>query len=145
MEEWIRKYFEEIAREMKRIREEMARFEAEMFKPLLDVERRSIEPLYEVHRYPDKIIIYVDLAGVKSKEDISLHVVENRLVLEAKLAKPSTLGYLTILRGEEFTHYRLEIELPENIVAERIRAKFRNGILEVTIPLETKRYRIEIE
>ena len=145
MEDWIRRYFEEVMKEVKRIREEMARIESEFFRPLLDLERRSIEPLYEIHRYSDKIQIYVDLPGVRDKKDIDLQLLGNKLILEAKLAKPYSMGDLTVLRGEEFTQYRLEIGLPENIIAEQIKARFRNGILEITVPLKVEKYKIDIE
>ncbi|RLE60016.1 MAG: hypothetical protein DRJ35_04405 [Thermoprotei archaeon] len=145
MEEWIRKYFEEVMKEVKRIREEMARIESEIFRPLVDLERKSIEPLYEIHRYSDKIQIYVDLPGVKDKNDINLQLLGNKLILEAKLAKPYSMGDLTVLRGEEFTQYRLEIGLPENIITEQIKARFRNGILEITVPLKVEKYKINIE
>lgn len=145
MEEWIRRYFEEVMKEVKRIREEMARIESEIFRPLVDLERKSIEPLYEIHKYSDKIQIYVDLPGVKDKKNIDLQLLGNKLILEAKLAKPYSMGDLTVLRGEEFTQYRLEIGLPENIIAEQIKARFRNGILEITVPLKVEKYKIDIE
>lgn len=145
VEEWIRRYFEDVMREIKRIREEMARIETEVFRPLLDLERKSIEPLYEVYKYSDRIEVYVDLPGVRDKENIDLHLLGNKLMLDAKLATPHSMGDLTILRGEKFTHYRLEIELPENIDAEQIKARFRNGILEITVPLKVEKHKIEIE
>jgi len=145
VEEWFIRYLREFEREFRRIREELARMEEELMRPLYDVEHGALEPLYEVERRGDEVIIRVDLAGVKSKDDISLSVVDGKLVLDAKLEKPFMVSDITLLRGKSFTEYHLEIELPPGAKEDEIKASFRGGMLEIRIPVNIKRVKVKVE
>lgn len=143
MEEWIRREIEEMLREFKRVREEINRIEEEVFRPLAPEERVQV-PLYEVRRSSDCLTIYADLAGVKRKEDVDIYVEGNVLRIEARLSKPLLFEGLVFFR-EGITKYKLEIPLPSNADVENIKASFRKGILEVTVPLKVQRVRVKVE
>ncbi len=145
MEEWITRYLREFEREFDRLREEISRIEEEMLRPLYYIENGAAEPLYEAAWSGNELVLRVDLAGVKSKEDISLTVVDGKLLLEARLKKPFTVGEITLFRGKRITEYRLEFALPPGAVEEGIKARFRNGILEIRIPVETHRVKVRVE
>ncbi len=145
MEDWVSRYLREFEKEFKRIREEISRIEEEMLRPLYDLEHGAVEPLHESEWRGNELILRVDLAGVKNKEDISLTVVDGKLVLEARLEKPFTAGDITLLRGKSITEYRLELALPPGAVEDAIKARFRNGILEIRIPVETHRVKVKVE
>jgi len=144
MESWVRKQLEEIMREFQRIREEVARFEEELFQPFAAQEEKTIVPLYEVRRSSDKIKVCADLAGVKDKESVDVRVEGNVLRIEAVFSKPFALEEFAFLR-RGISRYKLEIPLPDNADVNNIKATFKKGILEVEIPLRVERFKVKVE
>jgi len=145
VEEWFYRYLEELEKEFRRIREEMARIEEEFLKPIYDIESGALEPLYETEWVGNEFVVRVDLAGVRSKDDISLYLTEGRLSLHARLERPVSMDDITLFRGRRVTEYRLEIKLPPGAREEDIKARFRNGVLEIRIPVERKSVEIKVE
>jgi hypothetical protein len=60
MEEWIRNEIEQFFKEIRKMREEMAKLEQEFFKPT-PIEEKLQVPLYEVKRYSDRLVVCADL------------------------------------------------------------------------------------
>lgn len=140
MEEWMR----EILKEFRRMRETIDSIERSFFTTFFGPEEKTVTPLYEVRRYGDRIVVCADLAGVKSRDDISITLEERGLRIEAKLRRAfTTEGFVFGRQGIE--KYYLEIPLPENIDRDSIKASFRKGILEVEIPLKQQRVRIKVD
>ncbi len=75
------------------------------------------EPLVDINEDKDHIYITYELPGV-DKSDISLKVTENEVVLSAKDGDRS---------------YQKEIRLEHEIVPDSASAKFKNGLLDVTL------------
>ncbi|MEZ0346023.1 MAG: Hsp20/alpha crystallin family protein [Infirmifilum sp.] len=144
MEEWMRQQIEEMLKEFRRIREEVAKMEEEFLEPLKIRQERTIVPLYEVRRSSDKIFVCADLAGVRDKKNIDVRVEGNTLKIEASFSKPFSLEGFIFLSGG-FQKYKLEVPLPDNVDVENIKASFRKGILEVEVPLKVERFRIKVE
>lgn len=140
----MRRQIEEMLREFRRIREEVARMEQEFLQPLTPQEEKTIVPLYEVRRSSDKIVVCADLAGVQEKNNIDVRVEGGSLKIEASFSKPFSLEGFRFLRGG-VQKYKLEVPLPENIDVDRIKATFKKGILEVEIPLKVERFKIKVE
>ncbi len=93
-------------------------------RPVISEER---EPLVEVYEEKDKVTIVAELPGVE-KDDIDVRVRDRKLIIKAE--------------GKERKYYK-EIELPEDVKPETAKAKYKNGVLEITI--EKKRPKIEEE
>ncbi|MHA1271017.1 MAG: Hsp20/alpha crystallin family protein [Candidatus Helarchaeota archaeon] len=92
----------------------------------------SLEPLIDIHPTKDQITIIVDLPKVKSKDDIQLNVSKNTIDLRAKLEnKVCYEKWGTFQRKMEFCEFRKTITLPWKIDPEDVKAKFKNGILEI--------------
>ena len=83
-------------------------------KPQLTDER---EPLVDVSTTNDQVIIVLEMPGVK-KKDIKLYASE--YFVEVQSTDPKR-------------KYHKTIELPKEIDIERVKSKFNNGILEITL------------
>ncbi len=139
MEEW----FEETAREIRREIRRLVREFEELLRPIIDTETGEVEPLYEVLKRPDKVIIRVDLPGVR-REDIEVYRTEDRITVRAKMGNPLNLCDIPVYSGCEIRGYRLDLELPPNVDTENIQAFYRKGYLEITLP-RRKAYRVKVE
>ena len=77
------------------------------------------EPLLDIYEEDDHVLVLVELPGV-TKENVSLEVVNGRLMLSAQRGK---------------TTYRKEVDLPEKCSAEQMNWDCSNGILQVRFGL----------
>ena len=104
-------------------------------------------PAVDIHEEDDKYVVHADLPGVESKD---IEVTADKGVLKLS-------GRRTIQRSEKtpkYSHFeRTEgvferrFTLPENVLADGIRARHSNGVLEVIIPkqptVEPRRVNVE--
>ena len=94
-------------------------------------------PRTNIQDTKEKIVLEFDLAGVP-KENIKLSIDENNvLTLEGKKEnkveqKDKDGNY--VRREIFYGSFQRVIQLPENIIQEKLTTKFENGILTVTIP-----------
>jgi HSP20 family protein len=91
------------------------------------------EPLVDVVTTENDVRVIAEIPGVQ-KQDISLTLEENRLIISVET---------------ENRKYYKEVDLPENIEAEKAKSRYNNGILEVTVPIKgrgsTKSVRIKVD
>jgi HSP20 family protein len=107
----------------------------------------DIVPPLDVVREGDRYVVRVDLPGVK-KEDIVLSVLNNRLFIRGTKNQETEANEGAYHRRERvFGSFERVVEFPDPIDAEKISAKFTDGVLEVTAPLreEAKPRQIAIE
>jgi len=97
----------------------------------------------DVEDQEDKIIVRAEAPGFEP-EDFDLEVRDNKLVLRASQSKEK--------REEGSRHWRRQelfrsVPLPARIDEQRVDARYRNGILTITLPKteQTKRRRIEVK
>ncbi len=140
-EEWLFEYLRRFREEVNRVLREV---EAS-FRPMADFSRGCLMPLYEVSETPDSVIVRVDLPRVRGKDDISITVTENRLVVEARLSSRVSFDDIVTYSGRAFEKYSLELELPAPVDAERARARFAHQVLEVVLPKKIRRYQVRVE
>ena len=95
-------------------------------------------PRTQVEEKNGETVVYFEIPGVK-KEDIGLYVSEKALRLKAKVSEEARKFPWT---PEE---YRKSIYLPTPIDVERVKSKYENGILTVTLPKKVSGKRITIE
>lgn len=109
--------------------------------------RTYFQPVVDVLRGPDSIIVRADLPGM-SKENIELTVLNNQLILRGSRKKQDMSDSVTLLKTERF-HGKFErvITFPARINPEQVKASFQDGVLEVTAPLQeaAKPRRIPLE
>ncbi|HTP43134.1 MAG TPA: Hsp20/alpha crystallin family protein [Candidatus Acidoferrum sp.] len=92
-----------------------------------------------VESYVDKdgktYICRVSIPGIEAK-DVEIQLVEHLLTIKGeRKAIRTTNGFE--LMDEEIVYGKFErtIELPEGVVAEKLTAEYKNGVLEITAPM----------
>lgn len=93
---------------------ESENFEFEYDKPII---KEDYEPLIDIIEEGETIKIYIELQGIK-RENIKLRLVGKQLIVSAL---------------NEDKRYQKKIKLPFKISRNNVRAKFRNGVLEIII------------
>jgi len=142
VEEWFFEYIRRIRKEIDRM---ISEIEESLTKPLISFEKKCLTPLYEIRDSEDELILYVDLPKVKSKDDISVTLTEEKVIIEAKTSTPVCFGDIPIYSGQNYDRYYAEIRLPVPVDAKKAKASYKGGILEVRLPKKVKRYRVKIE
>lgn len=141
--------------------DEIRRMQKEMDKMFSDIYRRPSlpqggevrsakyrEPLLDVIDGGNEILVQVELPGVE-KGDIELEVNEDTLSIKASKKKVVTEekeGYFYQERG--YAGYYRTVPLPAQVDENEIKAKYNNGILEITLPKkpgEVSKKKIKVE
>jgi HSP20 family protein len=92
------------------------------------------KPLADIYDKGDSIMICMEIPGVK-KEDVSIEVRENILTLKGSRAPDTDIKEENYYRRERnFGSFQRAFTLPPLVDPDNIRAKFKDGILEVEIP-----------
>ncbi len=82
----------------------------------------TVEPLVDVIEEKDKVTVIAEVPGV-DKDRIKIRVKDNKLIIKAE---------------DKDRKYYKEIELPAEVRPETAKARYRNGILEVTFEKKIK-------
>lgn len=106
-------------------------------------------PYFEVLDEGDKYRILIEIPGAR-KEDIRVKATENTITVEARISSESRLEEehaIAMYRGYE--GYRTTITLDEEIIPEKVRARYNNGLLEIEapkkVPKEVEGVQIKVE
>lgn len=137
---------------MRRFSDEMDRlFEDFGFRPRFFEGKERVEmwaPDVEVLERPNQLVIRADLPGL-TKEDVKVGILDNVLTLEGERKQETEEKKEGYFRSERhYGAFYRGIPLPENVKADQVQAVFKNGVLEVTLPLikeEKKAKTVEIK
>jgi len=129
--------------ELEEIAEEM--FERLMEKPSWDISTHSLEPLCDVFVSSDRVIVTADLPKV-DPESIRVNGISDDLIeITAKMRVKVNFEDLGIThRRGEFSYFSCRVPLPVPVDTSKARARFRRGILEITLPRK-RGYEIKVE
>ncbi len=96
-------------------------------------------PAIEVSERDGKYVVRAELPGVKPA-DVKLEMTDEALILEGerKSEIEETKGGVH-LTERQYGHFYRSIPLPEGANTEEARARFENGVLEVTVPVREQR------
>lgn len=145
----MRDFFEEI----RRMQEEMDRLFRDFYErssrgrllPLPGEDVPALRPaVADIQETDENVIATVELPGMK-KEDISLTLRENMLEVKAETKeeeKEEEKGYKSY-RSRYSGFYR-RLPLPTAVDADKVKATYKHGILEVTMPKMEKKKKKEI-
>jgi HSP20 family protein len=97
---------------------------------------RAWAPAVEVRQQDGKILVSADLPGIDQK-DVKVEVDNNVLVIQGERKREQTEDREGFHRSERIygSFYRA-IPLPENAKADNAKAEFKNGVLEVSVPVD---------
>jgi len=96
-------------------------------------------PAVDISELEDRYEIIMELAGVR-REDIELYTEGNQLVVTGWRGDPGPREKVRIHQMEiEEGQFRRRILLPEHVDAEKITARFREGLLRIQVPKQGSR------
>ncbi len=98
-------------------------------------------PQIEVSQRGGNLVVCADLPGLR-KEDVHLEVHDDYLVLEGERRQESEENQGGVYRSERsYGRFYRTIPLPDGVNPEQVRANFKDGVLEVTVPMPTAEQR----
>jgi len=106
-----------------------------------------IVPNIEMYDRTNEIVFRAELPGVK-KEDIDLSISKDSLTLKGELKREEEVKAEAYYAGEiSYGSFARTVALPAEVDSEKVKATFKNGILELVIPKreEAKPKEIKIE
>jgi HSP20 family protein len=126
-------------REFGSLQEKINRMFDDTLRGALPGEREELErgmwaPAVDIHETNDSYVVKADLPGV-NKEDIHLDLKDNTLVLRGEKRfeeKASRDSYIRVERA--YGTFVRSFTLPRNVDAEKIQAKYKDGVLELVLP-----------
>lgn len=120
---------------LRRMTEEMDRVFGEV-AGYRDAEGQRVwAPALEVSEHDGNYIVRAELPGIEP-EDVKLEITDQAVVLqgERKSEKQESRGGVQ-LTERHYGHFYRAVPLPEGAKTDDAKAKFENGVLEVTIPV----------
>ncbi|MCD6681660.1 MAG: Hsp20/alpha crystallin family protein [Burkholderiaceae bacterium] len=95
--------------------------------------RRGAFPPMNVGVTADRVDVYVFAAGI-DPASIDLSIQQNVLSISGRRDPPESADKAAYYRRERFSgEFRRAVTLPEDVDPERVDAKYRDGVLQVTI------------
>jgi HSP20 family protein len=93
-------------------------------------------PAVESFRRDDEIVLRAEIPGVDPK-DLDMTVVNNQLIIRGEKKEEhqrddSDYSFREVFHG----HFERSFTLPRGVKAEQLKATFKNGVLEVTLPAQ---------
>ncbi|MBM3243040.1 Hsp20/alpha crystallin family protein [Candidatus Poribacteria bacterium] len=138
-------------RELDELREEMDRLFDRTFGRAVPARHegrivRGWMPTIDMFEREDEVVVRAEIPGM-SKEEIDISTLGNTLTISGERKAEAEVkedNYYCCERS--YGRFQREITLPQGVDAEKIKASYKNGILEVTLPKkeETKPKKIEV-
>ena len=116
------------------------------FKPD-DMELRP--PIVDVFEEKDEIVVKAELPGME-KENIELNLSDHTLTIKGEKKKEEEVKEENYYRSERsYGGFLRTLELPKDVHADKVKASFKNGILEVRMPkteaAKAKEVKVKVE
>jgi HSP20 family protein len=126
---------------IRRFSEEMDRAVAHMFENLGLSQGRGFggppawAPAVDVFERDNNLVVRAELPGM-SKDDINIEMTDEGLLIHGERKKEKEEELEGWYRSERsYGEFRRLISLPEGVNAEEAKARFENGVLEITAPI----------
>ncbi len=104
-------------------------------------------PPIETFRHNGSFVVKVELPGV-NPNDVHLKAEEGYLTIEGERKRTETIPESSFLREEMwYGPFKRTLPLPEGVKIDEMKAKYQNGILEITAPIDSRYLpkKIEVE
>lgn len=92
-------------------------------------------PEIEVRRTPDALVITADLPGIR-REDIDIELMDGALRIAGERSMEHEDEQEGVVRSERrYGRFERVIPLPDGVDADKVTARFADGVLEVKVPV----------
>ena len=125
----------EPAREMMTLREAMDRlFDDAFTRPLSLTGGNWAAPAIDMYQTDNEIVVKASLPGVKADE-VQINVTGDVLTLKGEINQKDEVKEKAYhIREQRWGSFERSVMLPANVVADKAKADFENGILTITLP-----------
>jgi HSP20 family protein len=110
-------------------------------------ELEEISPSVDMFDKKDEIVVKAEIPGVE-KENISISLSDNTITIKGEMKKEEEVKEEDYYYSERsYGSFSRSLNLPAKVQAEKIKASFKNGILEIHLPKaeESKPKEVKIE
>ena len=133
-------------RALTNLQNEMDRIFSSWFgRELPALREEGVAPSVDISEDKDNIYVEADLPGLEQK-DISVRMNDNALVISGKKEETREEKKKNYYRSERYqgSFYRA-LSLPSSVDTSKIKAKYRNGVLKITLPKKEEEKEKEID
>jgi HSP20 family protein len=110
-------------------------------------ELEGISPSVDMYDKKDEIVVKAEIPGVE-KENINISVMDNTLTIKGEMKKEEEAKEEDYYYSERsYGSFGRMLSLPAKVQADKIKASFKNGILEIHLPKaeESKPKEVKVE
>jgi len=106
-------------------------------------------PVVDLYEEKDDIVVKAELPGM-DKDNIEVNLTDHTLTLKGEKKKEQEVKEENYYRSERsYGSFLRTLELPKDVHADKVKASFKNGILEVRLPkteeAKTKEVKVKVE
>ena len=124
----------EPAREMMTLREAMDRLFDDAFTRPLSLRDAWSVPAIDMYQTDDEIVVKASLPGIKA-EEVQINVTGEVLTLKGEVKHEEEKAEKAWhIREQRYGSFERSVALPTDVVADKAKAEFENGILTITLP-----------
>jgi len=124
----------EPAREMMSLRDAMDRLFDDAFTRPLSLKDTWSVPAIDMYQTDDEIVVKAALPGIKSDE-VQINITGEVLTLKGEVKQSEEKKEKAWhIREQRYGSFERSVVLPTDVVADKAKAEFENGILTITLP-----------
>lgn len=124
----------EPAREMMTLREAMDRLFDDAFTRPLNLAGSWSVPAVDMYQTEDEVVVKAALPGIKADE-VQINVTGEVLTLKGEVKQTNeTKEKAYHIREQRWGAFERSIVLPTDVIADKAKADFENGVLTITLP-----------
>jgi HSP20 family protein len=124
----------EPAREMMTLREAMDRLFDDAFTRPFSMRDGWSAPAIDMYQTDDEIVVKASLPGIKVDE-VQINITGDVLTLKGEVKhEEESKDKAWHIREQRWGSFQRSVALPTNVVADKAKAEFENGILNITLP-----------
>ena len=106
-------------------------------------------PVVDVYEEKDEVVVKAELPGL-DKKDIEVNISDSELILKGEKKKEEKIDEENYYKCERsYGAFLRSVELPTDVQADKVKASFKNGILEIRLPkteeAKTKEIKVKID
>ena len=91
-------------------------------------------PTVDLYEEKDDIVVKAELPGLE-KDDIEVNLSDNRLTIRGEKKQEEEVKRENYYRSERsYGSFSRTLELPREVQTDKVKAAFKNGILEIRLP-----------